>query len=401
MKYLTILFITLLSILGANAQEENQVEKKGKTITLLTCEPSNLQIYTAWGHTALRVQDPENGIDMVFNYGIFSFDELGKFIYRFVKGETDYMLGVNTFQRSKREAVHKNAYLYEQELNLTEAEKERLCKALFENAKPENRYYRYNFFFDNCATRPRVLIEKSMDGEINYPAVTNQRTYRDIIHELLKEMKWYTLGIDLCMGSPTDEIVTGKDILFLPVELMNSFDGSTKANGEALVKAKETLYTPIGQEAEEDLGSRIPPIVACWVLFILIIIHTFFYTTLGAGDKWFDALLFGIAGLVGFAIFLLSFFSEHPCTFPNFNLLWINPLQLIFAFSLISKKGEGWKRKYHLLNLGLICVTLLLGWTMQRFNPCSIPLMLCLALRSLHWVKPNFFNLRQKKANQI
>ena len=424
MKYLTILLFTLLSLLGANAQEKAQVGKEGQTtspanyelnrllsgdiqntprltISLLTCEPSNSQIYTAWGHTAVRVQDPVLGIDIVFNYGIFSFDELGKFIYKFVKGETDYMLGVGTYQRSKREAAHKNAYLYEQELNLTDAEKVKILNALFENAKPENRYYRYNFFFDNCATRPRVLIEESMDSEINYPESTNQRTYRDIIHELLKDMKWYTLGIDLCMGSPTDEVVTGKDILFLPVELMNSFDKSTKANGEAFVKSKEIIYTPINQEEEKDFASCIPPIVASWILLFLILIHTFFYSTWGKGDKWFDALLFGVAGLVGFAIFLLSFFSEHPCTFPNFNLLWINPLQLIFAFSLISKKGEEWKRKFHLLNLGLICVTLLLGWTVQRFNPCCIPLMLCLALRSLHWVKPNFFNLRQKKANQI
>lgn len=398
MKHIATILITLLSFLNISAQEQNR-----KIISLLTCEPSNNQIYTAWGHSALRVCDPENGIDMVFNYGIFSFDEIGTFIYRFVKGETDYMLGVSTFQHSKRDAVRKNAHLYEQVLNLNDEETEKICDALFENAKPENCYYRYNFFYDNCATRPRVVIEKSVDGEITYPQTDNRRTYRDIIHEMLKEMKWYTLGIDMCMGSPTDNVVEGKDIQFLPIEMMKCFEEAAKPNGEKLVKETNLIYTPIAQETEADFASKINPAFACWMLLVLIIVHTLFYTYINKNDKWFDGLFFGIAGLIGFALSLLSFFSEHPCTFPNFNLLWINPLQLIFAISLISKRGENVKNKFHQLNLGLIGITIITGWTIlpQELNINCLPLMLSLATRSLHWLKPNFFKIGQKKANEI
>lgn len=398
MKYIAIILVSLLSLVGVTVQGT-----EAKTISLLTCEPSNDQVYTAWGHTAVRVQDPTNGIDMVFNYGIFSFDDIGKFIYKFVKGETDYMLGVSTFQRSKRDAIKKNAKLYEQTLNLTEEEKDKICDALFENAKPENRYYRYNFFYDNCATRPRIIIENAINGEVTYPETQNERTYRDIIHELLSEMRWYTLGIDICLGSPTDEVVKGKEIQFLPVEMMKCFAKAQKADGTPIVKETHILYTPVSRTEEKDLPSRISPTFACWTFLLLIIAHTFFYTYIRKNDKWFDAFLFGVAGLVGLGVFALSFFSVHPCVFPNFNLLWVNPLQLIFALSLVTKKGSEWKRKYQILNFVLIMTVILLGWTIlpQRFNINALPLMLSLAIRALHWFKPNLFELAQKKAKQI
>lgn len=392
MRYFAIILLALLSLVGAPAQEKSQ-----KSISLLTCEPSDNQIYTAWGHTALRVTDPETGLDLAFNYGIFSFDDLGLFIYRFVKGETDYKLGISLFDRSIREAAHKKAHLYEQKLNLTEEETTRICEALFENAKPENCYYRYNFFFDNCATRPRAIIEKCLDGGISYPASTNTRTYREIIHELLSEMKWYTLGIDLCLGSPTDKVVEGKDVLFLPVEMMQCFAQATKANGEPLVKETETLYAPLEMQTEGDWTSLFSPTLVCWTLLLLIIAHTLFYTNINKSDRWFDALFFGAAGLVGTLIFFLAFISEHPCTNPNYNLLWLNPLQLIFAASQLTSKGETLKKQFHYLQLGCIGLILLGGWFWmpQEFNPSTLPLMISLALRSIHWIRPDLFKVKQ------
>lgn len=396
MKHLATILLALFVAAYGAAQETG-----AKSVSLLTCEPSNEQIYTAWGHTALRVCDPESGMDVVFNYGIFSFDDLGKFIYKFVKGETDYKLGTNTYQRSLREAVRKNAYLYEQKLNLTAGESEKVCDALFENAKPENCYYRYNFFYDNCATRPRAIIENAVEGSVAYPETPGTRTYRDIIHELLRDMPWYTFGIDLCLGSPTDETVEGTDIQFLPMEMMKSFSEATKANGEPLVEETQTLYTPIEIDEDAGLTSHLTPTPVCWTLLILIIAHTLFYSTLKRDDRWFDALLFGTAGTVGMLLFFLSFISVHPCTFPNYNLLWLNPLQFVFAASLATNRLESWKKRFHLLNMGCVA-TAILAWCgacQQELQPGFLPLMLMLGLRSAHWVKPNFFDLGKKKSN--
>jgi len=388
MKQFLLLIFSLLTICPNGFSAE--VSSSEKIISLLTTAPTTKEIYTAWGHTAIRVKIPAEDTDITFNYGIFSFGE--GFIYKFVKGETDYRLAAYNFEEALEEARYeKNVFMYEQELNLTEEEKDALFAALLENLKPENRYYRYNFFFDNCATRPLWQIEKAVDGEIIYPVFKNTYTFRDIIYAKLADAPWFAFGIDLCLGSETDRIVTDRELLFMPEELMRSYSQSlieTDGNIRPLVSQTTVLnYPDTSVKTEKGFISLFTPLVVCWLFFFLIVAHTIFYNCKKRKDIWMDGVLFSVYGLLGCLIFFLTFISEHPCTNPNYNLLWINPLQLIFAVLVLFRKLRKMLVFYQIVN-ALLLLSSIVGWYLipQHYNSAFFPLILVLLLRSLNYI---------------
>ena len=173
-------------------------------LSLLTCAPGE-EIYSLFGHTAIRYEDPANGIDAVFNYGLFSFNT-PNFILRFSLGETDYQLGATDYAHFAAEYAFDGRSVWQQTLNLSKEEKAELIRLLQKNYLPENRVYRYNFFYDNCATRPRDKIEESIDGKVIYPAEPQDGSlsFRDIVHQYCKGHPWARFGIDLCIGSEAE-----------------------------------------------------------------------------------------------------------------------------------------------------------------------------------------------------
>ena len=385
-RFIFLLFSFLISQYGFS--EENT--SSGKTISLLTTAPTTKEIYTSWGHTAIRVKIPAENTDITFNYGIFSFGD--GFLYKFVKGETDYRLAVCHFEDALEEARDdKNVFMYEQVLNLTETEKDALFAALLENAKPENRYYRYSFFFDNCATRPLWQVEKAIDGNILYPVLSNTYTFREIIYDKLADIPWFAFGIDLCLGSETDRKVTDRELMFLPEELMRSYAGSSIESGDSvrpLVSQTIILNLPdTSITAEKGLTSMFTPLVMCWLFFFLTVAHTIFYNYKRRNDIWMDVILFFIYGLLGCLAFFLAFISEHACTNPNYNLLWINPLQLVFAILVLFRKLRKTLVFYQVIN-ALLLSSSIIGWYFipQHYNSAFFPLILILLFRSVNYI---------------
>lgn len=387
MKRFIFYFLVFLAIFQ-NSLAETENPRSEKTISILTSTPTTEQIYTAWGHTAIRVKI-ENGTDIVFNYGIFSFNN--NFLYKFVKGETDYRLAISSFEDALEEARdEKNVFLFEQVLSLTDEEKDRIIAALFENHLPENRYYRYNFFFDNCSTRPAELIEKNINGTISYPEFNNTHTFRDLIYKKLSDSPWFAFGIDLCLGSETDRLVTGKELLFLPEELMKSYGRSIVEAGQntrPLVSQTIILNYPKPGKDKKEASSLLSPLVIFWIFFLLIVAHTIFYNYHKKKDLWLDIALFFLYGLVGCIIFFVSFISEHPCTNPNYNLLWVNPLQFIFAILVLFPKIRKPLIFYHFINIALLLFALI-GWNFipQHYNSAFMPLILVLIIRSANYI---------------
>jgi hypothetical protein len=381
-----LFYFLIISQYGFSAETLSQE----RTVSLLTSSPTDDEIYTAWGHTAVRVKIPAEGTDVVFNYGIFAFDD--DFLYKFVKGETDYRLAVWDFESALEEARDdKNVFMYEQELNLTETEKDALITALWENHKPQNRYYRYNFFFDNCATRPLWQIEKAVGGEIHYPAFNNTYTFRDLIYRKLVDSPWFAFGIDICLGSETDRVITDRELLFLPEELMHSLAGSSIETGDSirsLVSQTNVLNHPdTSIMQKKGITSVFTPMIVCWMLFFLIAVHTIFYNFKKKQDLWLDVMLFFVYGMLGCLVFFLTFFSEHPCTNPNYNLLWINPLQLAFAFLALFRKLRKTLVYYQILNI-LLLLAAVIGWHFipQHYNSAFFPLILILIIRSANYI---------------
>ena len=214
-------------------------------ISLLTSSPYEEEVFTVYGHAALRVHDPERKVDYVFNYGIFDFSK-PNFIYRFAKGETDYRLGVVNYTDYVIEYQLRGSTITEQELNLTTAERQRLWEALVENYRPENRVYRYNFFFDNCATRPAALIEKVV-GQVDYHYPYTAQTFRSLINYCTRHHAWLTFGCDLALGSPTDQEATLHEMLFLPDYLREAFAKAEIINAKGqhlpLVNKKQVIQS--------------------------------------------------------------------------------------------------------------------------------------------------------------
>ena len=212
-------------------------------LSLLTCAPGE-EIYSLFGHTAIRYEDPANGIDAVFNYGLFSFNT-PNFILRFSLGETDYQLGATDYARFAAEYAFDGRSVWQQTLNLSKEEKAELIRLLQENYLPENRVYRYNFFYDNCATRPRDKIEESIDGKVIYPAEPQDGSlsFRDIVHQYCKGHPWARFGIDLCIGSEADRPITQRQMMFAPFYLMDAFAGAQIVH-DSVQRPLVFLYLP-------------------------------------------------------------------------------------------------------------------------------------------------------------
>lgn len=222
-------------------------------LSLLTCAPGE-EIYSLFGHTAIRYEDPANGIDAVFNYGLFSFNT-PNFILRFSLGETDYQLGATDYARFAAEYAFDGRSVWQQTLNLSKEEKAELIRLLQENYLPENRVYRYNFFYDNCATRPRDKIEESIDGKVIYPAEPQDGSlsFRDIVHQYCKGHPWARFGIDLCIGSEADRPITQRQMMFAPFYLMDAFAGAQIVHDSVqrpLVSGKELIVDALPEEEE-------------------------------------------------------------------------------------------------------------------------------------------------------
>lgn len=383
MKATFTLILSFLLTITAFAQQPAEREDdiySNLEVSLLTCSPGD-ELYSAFGHTAIRVND------MVFNYGMFNFNTEGFYI-KFVSGQTDYELGVEMMQGFERQYERRNRSVIEQKLNLTNEEKAALFNALIENTRPENKTYRYNFVFDNCATRPRVKIEECLKGAIKYDVKEENESYRKLIEKYVGEDSWIKFGIDILIGAEADKTASFFDRLFLPDELMNAFATARRDNGERLVTETKEIVSQDKDEDDEDNGVT-PLAVAVIAMTIISIASLLFPRKL----KALDFILFLATGLLGVVITFLCFFSLHPLVGENYNLLWLNPVHLIIPLTVFIKKARRILMCVYLLT-ALAAVIAISGYIYlpQEFNIAFLPFMAIIVVRALSAIK----TLRQK-----
>lgn len=380
------LLLALLAALFTGLATYGQPLSDEAEISLMTSDPHEGEVFTIYGHAALRVKDPAQRIDYIFNYGIFSFDK-PNFIYRFTKGETDYQLGVTYFENYIAEYQMAGSDVTEQVLNLTPAEKQRVWKALLENYRPENRVYRYNFFFDNCATRPAAITERNIDGTIHYHYNPAPRTFRNEINYCARRRPWLTFGCDLALGSPTDRVATSHERMFLPVNLREAFSLATIENPDGtsrpLVARVQVIQAPEVDEPERDLWDTLTPNVCFSLLLALVALSVGMEYKRKRYCRWIDVGLFLMAGLAGCLLFFLSFISEHPCTCPNWMLVALHPLHLVAAILFGVKRMDKVGYYYHFINFAALSM-MLAAWPFipQHLNTAFLPIVASLWLRS-------------------
>ena len=400
MKKDILIIVPLFLILFTQTTNAQVQLHDSAKVSLLTSSPWHGAVYALFGHTAIRVQDDSVGVDVVYNYGYFDSSQ-PDFMYNFIRGKTDYVLGVTTFDEFMFEYGFKGQQVYEQTLNLTLHEKQQLFNALYINSLPENMRYRYNYFYDNCATRPRDMIEEYVNGTINYQPTSSSQSFRDLLHECLDEHKWTKFGVDLMIGSPADREIDVREKMFIPDYLMGSFDGATMV-------VNDTLSYPLVLESEVilELNSELnnsgeqsifTPFVTAFALLLLsIIVSLLQLANLNKvrPAKAYDTLLFGVAGIGGLVLFTLIFFSEHPATNPNWNFAWLNIFALVAAILFWVNSAKKIVYFYHFINFAVITIFILLWWLIPQQLPiATIPFSLSLLVRS----GTNLFMNRKKK----
>lgn len=338
-----VILLTLNGITPASAQSvTNQTDSI--EVSLLTCSPRN-EIYSLYGHTALRYRNLHTGEDWAFNYGIFSFKK-PFFILRFTLGKTDYELGVIPFDIFKREYRNAGCQVVEQVLNISDTEKMYIYNALKENFRPENRVYRYNFFYNNCTTKARDIIENSIEGKIIYKETPKESalSFREVIHQYAKGHPWAACGNDLCLGVKADFKMNTREQQFIPGNLMHDFDqAEIYFNGQykPLVKARNIVVEPKIQIVEQEFP--LSPKQCAWLIFAISLAIVAIEYKKGYTYKAWDIVLMFVQGIAGIIVLAL-FFSEHPTTSTNLQVLLLNPIPLFFIPQVIKgKKKTYWK----------------------------------------------------------
>jgi hypothetical protein len=380
-----ILFFCLFSLNSSNAITLS----KHTEISLLTCGPGE-ELYSVFGHSAIRVFDPINKVDIVYNYGTFNFDT-DYFYLKFGSGRLLYYLNTEEYLGFIKTYINENRSVYEQTLNLDSAAKQKLFELLDTNMVEKNRYYRYDFFYDNCTTRIRDILMKALGGKIDYTAYNPPlgMTFREIISVYIKHLQWTDLGVDLIFGLDSDKKMSKTDFMFLPEELMKAYDKAKINDSTRLVKKTKTIFTSsVKNETAEKYTS---PFMIFSALFSLFLIITLFEIIKKRNLWLFDFLIFFITGLLGLVVASLTFGSAYIALHKNLVLLWAIPFHFLMAF-FVARKNSKFVKFYFLLTF-ILMLLLLISWYFlpQPLKLSTIPMVLLLALRAfkLYYFKAN------------
>jgi hypothetical protein len=376
MKRSLLIIITLITIsFSALCSQENDT-----TFYLLTCDPG-IETYSVYGHSALRVVMPGAKSDMVYNWGVFDFNT-PNFVWKFAKGRLDYMLGVYPYNRFLQDYMMENRAVVSQTINLEPVEKLRLMLLLNENMKPENRNYRYDFFYDDCSTRIRDLLEKILGNKLIYPPdVSNDLpTFREMIGKHISMYPWLKMGIDLLMGTPGERKVSFRERMFLPEDL--------RRNLARAVVNRDRRMVPLLSSSETILDFPVPDIKPGFlsspgfiftILFIVLVIISASLRN-SAAINYIDIAIFLAFSVLSLLMIFFNFFTDHLQMKMNLNIIWFNPVIILCLYPLITGKDS------HILFrivffLALLFIPVIILFP-NAVNSSFVPLIFILLLRS-------------------
>lgn len=387
---LAALLAAFLTWVGSASAQYVPTLSDDARVSLITILPGE-DVYSTFGHSALRVVDRELGIDEAYNFGTFDFgssvDSIAGFVARFTYGDLNYNLTIQPgsqmidwYWRELRRAS------IEQTLALTPSERQALYQHLRITALPENRYYQYDFFFDNCATRLLDAVELAVGTSLSFGAEPPGKSLRELLDPYLPGVPWTDFGMNLGLGLPSDRQATAREATFLPELLMDHLaTGVIDRNGEAtrLVARTDTLTG--GPDMTWDPDPAPPwPAIALWILFAGGMLLTI--ADLRAGRprrRVVDAVFFGVLGIAGLVAAFLWFISLHDVTDGNLNLAWALPTHLIVAVAIARYKWQHWMGTYMAVT-AVLSLILLAGFPFwpQRLPAALIPLLLLIVVRA-------------------
>lgn len=367
---LSFLFV-LFCLLGPLPHLCSQLSEEA-TISIWTCRQGD-EVYNTFGHTAIKVEDPVTARFEIYNYGLFN-DEDPLFLPNFLKGRLLYWLGIQSKQGFTSNYSFEKRSVFEQVLRLNTQQKNTIYLKLRDNFKKENRKYLYDFFFDNCSTRPRDLILSDLENVTDAEVAAPNKTYRQLLDEFTYAKPWMDFGIDLIIGRVADDIATKNDQMFLPEYLFKRIE-NTRVNGIPLV-----LETNIILDYEKEHQSRqvktffTPAILFGLILLIELLLFLYFFKRKMNGlVKFYDGLWFFVLSISSIIILFMWFGTDHDPTKQNLNALWMSPLFFILLFS---------KRKWVFYALFLSLGTSLITATfIQQYHVASLMIISIIILK--------------------
>jgi hypothetical protein len=352
-------------------------------ISMFTCDPGE-ELYSTFGHTAVRIKNPSQRIDYVFNYGTFDFKTQG-FYLKFLRGILPYRLVVEDISSFLNEYHYFNRGVREQVLDINDSEKEKIWLFLQENLKPENVEYPYDFFFDNCSTRVRDLLLRHIDTDESADLLLKNEgaySFRQMLHQYLASSPWTRLGIDLIIGKKADRIATISEQMFLPDYLHDNII-DLKSPENKLIAAQSYKVLPF-----DDMRAKVMTPTTNWPLLLftslsLILLLLKYKFSHMINTKMLNILIF-VFGLGGCVILFMTVGTVHYATKLNFNLMFLHPGFLVISFL----KGKNQDRFISICMLLVLLFALLAGLGLANSMVSTWPL--ALFILSVLWVKKSW-----------
>ena len=390
------LLVALLALLIFTPARAQIAFSDSVRIGLLTCS-SGPDAYERFGHAGIRIQDlKKSDLDVTFHYGVFSFNT-PNFVYRFVKGETDYQLGAVYSSDFINEYRRRGLGMTQQWLRLDSAQVQDMIQRLLVNYRPENRTYRYSYFFDNCSTRPYRLLQAVTDNSIRYDSTwTHAITLRQMVQERSGTDNWLDFGIALAVAGRSDIPTLYEEQMFLPDYLAGAIDHAEiparlgdQIWYQPLVTEKDTLLTmrPEIEAAIVAPDPLKPALVFAFVLVLAMIISLRQYLdkkaqnigkpaskSLRMSANAFDTVFFLFLGITGVIVWFLNFISEHPAVDHNLNCFWLLPTHVIMAVLLWFKSFRRVCQIYFGITFAAVILYVILDWTLGQY--CPAPFLL-------------------------
>ena len=354
-------------------------------ISVVTIGPGQL-LNDSFGHNGFRVKNSFQ--DVIYDYGRYNFED-PNFYTNFAKGKLDYLMGASNTKDVFSYYQSQNRSIKEQVLNLNQEQKATLLNYLAKNYKPENRAYLYDFFYDNCATKMRDVLETVLNGEIEYktPKAYKAETFRVLIQNNLHWNSWGSLGIDIALGSVIDRTAQPRDYMFLPENIFQFFDNASLGiSKKPLVKQTHVIYTQNGAFKKGSFFTS--PLFILSIFGLLILYITYNDKKKNKQSKWLDGMLFSLTAIIGIFLLLLWFATDHSATAHNYNLLWACPISIIALFQVFKNITNQWFIGYLKLLIIMLCL-MTLHWCIgvQGFAPALIPILIALFFRYIYLIQ--------------
>ncbi len=353
-------------------------------ISVLTCGPGD-ELYSQFGHSAFRIQDFNKHYDVVYNYGVFDFNK-PNFILNFAKGKLYYRLDKAPYDYFHQQYLYENREVKKQVLNLSLAQRKKLILFLENNAKPENATYQYDFFYNNCATKIRAVLDEVFPNKIvikdNH--ITTSFTMRDLINNNVPHNTWANVGINIALGSVIDVKATTDEYQFLPKYIFEAFNNAT-INNTSLIKETSTILAINTSRIKKQGFSILSPYCILSLISLLIIWITFSDFKKNKRNKILDFILLFTTGVTGVFSLLLWFATDHTTTINNLNILWAFAPNLIIAFAILKGNTPKWIPNYFKLLTALL-ISLGLAWIfkIEAFAYGMTPIFIALGVRYMY-----------------